>query len=311
MKHRHFFLGIVLFVLAIPATAQEDTVGIDSTYLAEIIQFYKEAYAKDSLLNYQHGFIELGEGIASLNLGESFKYLDPEEANKIIVEAWGNPPQETLGMIFPDSVNPYLPEGWGVILAYDAEGHIEDDDANDIDYNEMLVEMKTLAVESSKQRKEQGYDGYAVVGWAENPYYDKESKKLYWAKELAFDGSDINTLNYDIRVLGRSGYLRLNAVAGMDQLEMVKPAMQDLLAKVEFAEGHTYFDFDPDVDEVAAYGVGALVAGKIAAKAGILKTLGIFLVKFWKFLLMGFVGIGAFVRKMWTGKEKRELSEDS
>lgn len=290
------------------ASAQsQDSLTLDSAQLQEIISFYQNAYEMDSLLAYQYGDIELSDGLAKISLGAEFKYLDPEEANKIISEAWGNPPQETLGMIFPDSVNPYLPDGWGIILYYEEDGHIEDDDAADIDYDDMLDEMKEEAVEESKQRKELGYPTYSVIGWAETPYYDSEAKKLYWAKELSFDESETHTLNYDIRVLGRKGFLQLNAVAGMDQLELVKPSMQALLSKVEFSDGNTYFDFDPDVDEVAAYGIGALVAGKLAAKVGLIKVIGLFFAKFWKFILIGFAAVGAFVKKLWTGKEKREL----
>ncbi|WP_258103306.1 DUF2167 domain-containing protein [Marinoscillum sp. MHG1-6] len=286
----------------------EDSLGLDSAAIKELIAYYEEAYAMDSMLAYQHGNIKLGDGLAEVNLGDDFKYLDPNEANKILSEAWGNPPQETLGMIFPDSVNPYLPEGWGVVLYYDEDGHVEDDDASDIDYAELLETMQEEAAEENEIRREQGYSGYEVIGWAESPYYDQDSKKLHWAKELAFDGSEIHTLNYDIRVLGREGFLQLNAVAGMDQLEMVKPAMQTLLSKIEFSEGNTYFDFDPSVDKVAAYGIGALVAGKLAAKAGILKVVGLFLAKFWKFILIGFAAIGAFIKKVWYGKETRDIT---
>ena len=299
------FIGLLCFVL--PSFSQEDSSGLDTATFAEIMAYYEEAEEMNASLDYQKGTIVLGDELATLNLNEGFRYLNDAETQKILVEAWGNPPQETLGMIFPDSVNPYLPEGWGVVLSYVEDGHIDDDDAADIDYEDLLEELKEEAVESSKERRELGYGGYSLVGWAESPYYDQESKKLYWAKELAFDESDINTLNYDIRVLGRKGYLRLNAIASVDQLEMVKPSMQDLLGKVEFNQGNTYFDFNPDVDEVAAYGIGALVAGKLAAKAGLIKVIGIFFAKFWKIILIAGGALIAFIKKIWTGKEQREI----
>lgn len=287
--------------------AQEDSLSLDSAGLAELMAYYTEALTMDSLLDYQTGSITLGDELATLNLDEGFKYLNNSEAQKILVEAWGNPPQETLGMIFPDSVNPYFADGWGIVLSYEEDGHIEDEDAADIDYDELLESLREDAIASSEERRELGYGGYSLVGWAESPYYDQETKKLYWAKELAFDESDINTLNYDIRVLGRKGFLRLNAVASVDQLDIVKPSMQNLLGKVEFNDGNTYFDFNPEVDEVAAYGIGALVAGKIAAKAGLLKVIGIFFAKFWKIILIAGGAVVAFIRKIWTGKEQREI----
>lgn len=212
-------------------------------------------------------------------------------------------------MIMPDSVNPYLYSGWGVIVYYEEDGYIKDEDASSIDYDELLETMQEEAAENNEARREAGYSGYEIRGWAEAPYYDMETKKLYWAKELMFDGSEESTLNYDIRILGRKGFLQMNAVAGITQLGEVKVSMQDLLSRVEFSEGNTYFDFDPSVDEVAAYGIGALVAGKLAAKAGLLKVIGIFLVKFWKILLVAGAGLIAVIRRVWKGgEEQKEMS---
>lgn len=47
-----------------------------------------------------------------------------------------------------------------------------------------------------------------------------------------------------------------------------------------FNQGSRYEDFNPDIDQVAAYGIGALVAGKVLAKTGLLAAALIFLKKF-------------------------------
>lgn len=313
LKTNLFFLIIFLISPLIDLKAQDETESneVDSTAIAELVAYVQEAYRLDSLLDYQYGNIDLADGLASLTLDSTFKYLDPKETKKILEEAWGNPPQETLGMIFPDSVNPYMYEGWGVIVSYIEDGFVEDDDAADIDYDELMETMKEDAEAENEERKELGYGGYEVVGWAENPYYDSEEKKLFWAKNLSFEGTEENTLNYDIRILGRKGFLQMNAVAGLSQLEMVKRDMRSLLTRVEFSQGNTYSDFDPEVDQVAAYGIGALVAGKLAAKAGFFKVIGIFLAKFWKIILIGGGAAIAFVKKTFFSgpKEQRDLTE--
>jgi hypothetical protein len=61
---------------------------------------------------------------------------------------------------------------------------------------------------------------------------------------------------------------------------------------VEFEPGNRYADFNPDVDEVAAYGIGALVAGKVAAKAGLFKGLIAVLLASKKLLILGLIGLG-------------------
>jgi len=55
-------------------------------------------------------------------------------------------------------------------------------------------------------------------------------------------------------------------------LARIKVEMPKVLATVEFDQGMRYADFSPSVDDVAAYGIGALVAGKLAAKVGMFKV---------------------------------------
>ena len=71
--------------------------------------------------------------------------------------------------------------------------------------------------------------------------------------------------------------------------------IQSVLAMAEFNPGQRYEDFDSNLDEVAAYGIGALVAGKVAAKAGLLAAGLVLLKKFGIFILLG---LGAFARKL-------------
>ena len=133
-------------------------------------------------------------------------------------------------------------ESRGVIKGYSAK----------IDYDEMLADMKDGTKEENAARKEAGYGAVDLVGWAVPPRYDGASKKLYWAQELAFEGNQDHTVNYDIRVLGRRGYLSLNAVAGMSELPVVQTGMQQLLTMTEFDAGARYADFDESTDKVAA-----------------------------------------------------------
>ena len=64
--------------------------------------------------------------------------------------------------------------------------------------------------------------------------------------------------------------------------------------RVEFDDGNRYSDFNPDIDTVAAYGIGGLIAGKLAAKAGIFALLA----KGGKFIVLNhFKSANAFVAK--------------
>jgi uncharacterized membrane-anchored protein len=259
----------------------------------------------DRMMHYQQGAIELKDGLATLNVPEGFRYVDPDQAEFILVKAWGNPPQEekTLGMLFPTDVSPFQREGWGVIITFDEDGHVKDDDAEKIDYAKLLQQMQEGTAEESKERQKQGYDAIRLVGWGEPPHYDQATHKLYWAQELEFAGDPDHTVNYNIRVLGRRGVLILNAVAQMSELQTVKTSMAEVLSFVNFNEGHRYADFKPEADKVAAYGIGALVAGGLAAKAGLFKVLIAGLLATKKVIIAGAIAVGAWIKTR-AGRKK-------
>jgi uncharacterized membrane-anchored protein len=162
----------------------------------------------------------------------------------------------------------------------------------------MLKDLQEADKDNNQARKEAGYPALELVGWAEPPHYDAANKKLYWAKELHSEGSEQNTVNYDIRVLGRRGYLSLNAVARMEELAEVKTGMQQLLPMVEFDAGSRYADYDKGTDKVAAYGIAALIGGGIAAKAGLFAKLGALLLGLKKLLIPLALLVGAFFKKI-------------
>jgi uncharacterized membrane-anchored protein len=58
------------------------------------------------------------------------------------------------------------------------------------------------------------------------------------------------------------------------------------------------------VDKVAAYGIGALVAGKVAAKVGFFKLALGFILAGKKFLLLALIPIAALAKKFLGGKSE-------
>ena len=257
-------------------------------------------------LHLQRGKITLPGGIATLDLPANFRYLSPTDAERVLVDAWGNPPgMVSLGMIVPAKTSVLERDSWGVIVTYEKEGHIKDDDADSIKYDELLKDMQASVLDNNAERKKQGYPGIHLMGWAEKPSYAKETHKLYWAKDLMVDGGE-HSLNYNVRVLGREGVLNLNAIASMQQIEAIKKEMQQVTAFTEFTEGNRYTDFDSKTDKVAEYGLAALVAGGVASKLGLFGKLLALLLAFKKVLLLAVVGGGAAIVKFFTGKRKEK-----
>lgn len=285
-----------------------ETEQISREQLDSMLKAMKVREEIASGLKFQQGEIKLKDGLATLKASAKFRYLDPDQTDKVLVQLWGNPPyqEKTLGMLFPAEISPADPESWGVVITYVEDGYVKDDEAASINYDELLKEMQEGTRESSKERVKQGYEAIELIGWAAPPRYDQASHKLYWAKKLSFGGQPEHTLNYDIRALGRRGVLSLNAVASMSQLQTIEKDMQEVLSFVEFNEGHRYGDYVAGVDKVAAYGIGALIAGKLAAKAGLFKLLLLFAAKFWKLLIVAALAIGVLVKKLLSGRRKEE-----
>ena len=260
------------------------------------------AWAKElwQSLDRRHGSIKLPNGEVTLKVPEDFYYLGPKDAEKVLVEVWGNPPGAGInsqGILFPSSVTPFDDESWAVTIDYEQDGYVSDEDADSIDYNELLQQMKEGTAEASKEREAQGYGSIELIGWAEPPYYDKATHKLHWAKEVRFDNQGPNALNYNIRVLGRKGVLVLNFVADMSQKSLIDTQLDTVMAIADFDTGSRYADFDPSIDKVAAYGIGALVAGKVAAKLGLLAGCLLLLKKFGVLIAVGFGALIKFFKR--------------
>ena len=258
-------------------------------------------------LKFQSGEIAVPGANAHLHLGDGFRYLAKADTRKVLEQLWNNPPDDdVLGMIVPASTPLYDAHAWAVVITRTDEGHVSDEDAAKTDYTQMLKDMQEATTDGNADRKKAGYSEMSLVGWAEPPRYDATEKKLYWARELSFSDADQHTLNYDIRVLGRTGYLSLNAVAGMNDIATVRAGMQQLLPMVAFDPGQRYADFNPGTDRLAAYGVAALVAGGIAAKAGLFAKLGVILLAAKKFIILGIAAIAGLFRKLFGGKDKNK-----
>jgi uncharacterized membrane-anchored protein len=268
----------------------------------------------ESALNYQTGEITIGDNLAKIKVPAGFKFLDAKDAKKVVYDLWGNPSENAdklYGMLIPDKMKATSSDCWAFIIQYDDMGYVKDDDADKINYTDMLKQLQEGEVEENKERVKAGYQAVHMVGWAEQPYYDKERKVLHWAKEIDFEGSPEHTLNYNVRVLGRKGVMVLNAVGGIGQLAEIKQTISGVLGSVEYNQGNRYTDFNPSMDNVAAVGIGGLVAGKVLAKVGFFAVIA----KFGKLIFLAIAGAGAAVwgwikKKLGRGEDEEETQNE-
>lgn len=268
--------------------------------------------AFEDSIAWQTGHVSLHDGAIALDLQPGDRYAPPADTSRIL-EVWGNPPDpNTDGMILPAGAHVFGPDGWAVLVQFESEGWVDDSEAASIDYDEVLRQKQAAEEEANVERRELQLEGLTLVGWAERPRYDASTHVLYWATLARADGGD-QSLNYDVRVLGRRGVLSLNAIADADALGTVKTAMERVRTLASFQPGHTYAEYVAGVDEKAAYGIGALVAGgalAAGAKAGLFKGLLALLLASKKLLVAGAVALLAAARGLFGGKRQTDAPSE-
>ena len=236
---------------------------------------------------------------AKLKLPAGYIWV-PEPAAGQMMRAMGNHSDEReLGLIFPQSEE----ARWMAVAKYEAAGYIKDDDAKDWNVDDLFQSLKEGTAEANKDRVARGFNELEIVGWVEKPSYDAALHRLVWSMSARDKGAPADApvgINYNTYALGREGYISLNLLTNLSDVEQNKPHAQTLLAALTFQEGKRYSDFNASTDKVAEYGLAALVGGLAAKKLGFFALAAGLLAKFSKVILLGgaaFAGVFAKVFK--------------
>jgi uncharacterized membrane-anchored protein len=305
MKSFSYLLALAAALAFVPPAAAQNAQA-DEAELQRRIQNIS------SRLHPVTGDVRIPGANAVLHLGDDYYFLPASEARVVLTEGWGNPVEATegvLGMVFPAG-RTFADDTWGAVVTYEDTGHVADDDAQSTDYAALLREMQEGEGSINEERTRQGFPTQHLVGWAQTPVYDARTHSVVWARNIQFQGSPENTLNYDIRLLGRSGVLSLNMVTVMSDLAETREAAQRFAASAEFQPGARYADFQPGRDRVAEYGVAGLIAAGVGAaaakKAGLIAILLAFGKKFIILIIAGFAAFGAWLRRLFGRKSDEE-----
>lgn len=308
-------LAGALAVASVPASVTHAAPAAGAAQEAVIAQQRAATETLLKSLKRQTGTIAIDQAKADLVLGDRYYFVGPEQARTILVDIWRNPPgaaEGVLGMVFPAGKT-FADDTWSAVITFEQTGYVSDADAKTIDYDAMLEEMKRGDEEKAAAVREQGYPAGILQRWAQPPTYDAAKHSLVWARDIKFDDVPEDALNYDIRLLGRSGVLSMNIVAGIGQLDEVREAAKTFAHVGSFRTGARYADFDPSMDKKAEYGIAGLVAA--GAGAAVAKKVGLLAViaKFGKFIVIGLVALFAAFRNAIGGlfgrKSALEVSE--
>ncbi len=241
------------------------------------------------------------EGPSKVNLGNELQldlpgeylYLGMPQAADLMRKFGSFYNENLLGVV----VSKNEADDWIVVIRYEAEGYIKDDEK--IDKDELLKAIKEGTEEANKERVKQGFKALRIDGWSEPPAYRKEVHHMVWA--LLVSDDDGASVNYNTRVLGRRGYVSLNLVTNPKFLEQHRPVAVKLLAATQFGKGARYEDFDKSKgDKVAEYGLAGLILGGAGLGAAKLVKLGL-LAKFGKFFILLFAKGGKLIVLLFAG----------
>ena len=157
------------------------------------------------------------------------------EDTRKMLQAMGNTVDNTeVGMVTPTAED----QNWMLIFEYDDAGYIKDDDKDKIDKDAILESYRKGTEEANKRRKESGIPGLHIIGWFEEPHYDARTHNLVWALRAKDDGGD-EVVNYNVRLLGRKGYMSVTLVDDPARLAESKPHVDALLSTFEYKKGRT------------------------------------------------------------------------
>jgi uncharacterized membrane-anchored protein len=223
--------------------------------------------------------------MAEIKVPEGYMFAGAADT-KVLMEAMQNPLSgEELGFLSPTNME------WFIVFEFSEIGYVKDDEKDKLDADAVLESLRKGTEVGNKERKKRGWPELTITGWEIPPRYNSETHNLEWATRLASEGHA--NINYNTRLLGRRGVMRVTLVADPETLVTATPIFKSLLKEYSYVGGERYAEYRQG-DKIAKYGLTALMVGgaaAVAAKSGLLKGL-------WKIIVVAAVAIGAFVKKL-------------
>lgn len=242
----------------------------------------------------REGAGDLG-GVAKIAIPKGYRFTHGSGASRVM-ELLGNLPMPSAsGMLATEGL------GSWIIFSYDSSGYVKDDEKNDINADELLETRRKGLAESNKVRKERGIDELAILGWAMPPRFNDSTKTLEWAVRIQnLDGTGGESINYETRLLGRSGSMKVQLVCSPEEFLPLLTEFQQIMGGFSYVEGQRYAEFR-EGDKVAKYGLTALIAGTgafAAAKMGLWGKLGVLIAKMGKGIVLVIAAALAGLKKL-------------
>lgn len=227
---------------------------------------------------------------AEVAVPAGIRFADRLDTVKIYQMTDNLPSGKELGILFPNDF------AWWMVFAYNDTGHVPDDDKEELDADALLKSMREGTEAENRTRLGKSLPTLQVTGWTQKPRYEPTTHNLEWAPTIQ-DSNGTVSVNYNVRLLGRTGVMEVTLICGPEDLATALPAARKLITGFRFVQEQDYKAFRQG-DKVAEYGLAALVAGgavAVAAKTGLLA-------KFWKLLVFAGVAAAGGIRRLFGRK---------
>ena len=211
--------------------------------------------------SYKTGKIDLNSEV-ELEVPAGFKFMEREDAEYVVYDLWHNRVANNclLGLLVKSDFDVMTDDRWVIQVTVDRSGYAKDEGADKIDYDQRMLEMKSLEAEENEIRKEEGLSAMHLINWVGKPYYDKTAKTLHSAVIWSDENTEDTILNFDIRFFGRKGFVNLCAVGTLSELNDIQRNIAHLSQIVRYKPGHTYADYVPHGDIESVYNVGGFIS---------------------------------------------------
>ncbi len=232
---------------------------------------------------------------ATIKLNEGLSFLDESNSNKFL-ELTGNLPSPGYNILATND--------WFAAFSFNSSGYVKDDEK--IDADALLKQIQESDGPANVERRKLGFPELFTDGWYVPPHYDVATKRLEWGLRLRTNNGP--TINYTVRILGRTGYQSAVLVSSPERLDADVRAFKVALQGFNFNTGERYSEFKQG-DRVAEFGLAALVAGgaaAVAVKTGLWKGLAVFFAAFWKLILGAGIAVLAGLGKLFFKGRKTD-----
>ncbi len=233
---------------------------------------------------------------SELDVPEGAQFGDAATTRRILEESGNLTSGKEMGILLNDEAS--------VIFDFDSIGFVKDADKEALDADKILESLRAGQDEANKELTRLGRPNLELAGWKVLPHYDPTTQNLEWGILVQNKETKRQSVNYNVRLLGRRGVVEATLLVSPERLENQLTWFRKALSGHKFIAGEDYASWRSG-DKVAAYGLAALVTGGVvaaAAKSG-------FLAKAWKFILIGLVALGGAVKKLFGGNKASRPSD--